>query len=240
VSLTGTVTATSGSFSGTVVTSNITATGGSVGGFTLDSIHMYYGNYYDSQFVDLSRWGLAVGPDLNTAAGNQTWHPVRMTTLADGDYGHFMAKNGNIGIASFSPDSFAIRTWPSNLFYGSGNSGSGRNTVMIIGTDGNLYISGAGYATGDWHDQTPGYQGNNATAELKLIKNDSKGNVDHSTLPDFAKHTMSVKKQNKDGKETTEKIEGRGLGAMISILTKAIQELDERLDKLEVINGKAI
>ena len=72
-------------------------------------------------------------------------------------------------------------------------------------------------------DRTIGYDGN-AVADLKRIRNDKDGNIDHSTLPTIAKRTIQAKGKTE---------EGRDLGAMISILTKAVQELDERLEKIE-------
>ena len=78
-------------------------------------------------------------------------------------------------------------------------------------------------------DRTPAYTGKNAVAELKLVRNDKNGNIDHSTLPAFARKKITLK----DKKSKESEADGRDLGAMISILTKAVQELDERLEKIE-------
>jgi hypothetical protein len=93
-------------------------------------------------------------------------------------------------------------------------------------------------SAGSFTDRTPFYDGD-AVKELKKIKGNGKG-IDHDTLPEFARASIKYTKHNKDG--TKEEIieDGRDLGAMISILTKAVQELDARLDKLEAINGKGI
>lgn len=73
-------------------------------------------------------------------------------------------------------------------------------------------------------DRTIGYQGN-ALDDVKKIKNDKKGNIDHATLPSVARKPI----KDGDGRES----DGRDLGAMVSLLTKAVQELTERLETLE-------
>jgi hypothetical protein len=65
-------------------------------------------------------------------------------------------------------------------------------------------------------DRTPAYEGQDAISELNNISNKD-GKIDHKTLPEFAQKKLI----KKDGKEE----DGRDLGAMISILVKAIQEL---------------
>ena len=69
------------------------------------------------------------------------------------------------------------------------------------------------------------YYFGNAVSDIKKIKGKDDGHLDLASLPSFAR----VKTKDDKGKE----VDGRDLGAMISILTKAVQELDERLDKLE-------
>ncbi len=89
------------------------------------------------------------------------------------------------------------------------------------------------YATGNisalsFTDRTIGYQGN-ALDDVKKIKNDKNGNIDHSTLPAFARKKITSKDKKGKGSEA----DGRDIGAMISILTKAVQEIDERIEKIE-------
>lgn len=74
-------------------------------------------------------------------------------------------------------------------------------------------------------DRTPGFNGN-ALKEIRTIKNNKNGEINHSTLPVFARTKWKDNKTNKD-------VEGRDIGAMVSILTKAIQELSDRVDSLE-------
>ena len=66
-----------------------------------------------------------------------------------------------------------------------------------------------------------------ALSEIRKIKGKKDGHLDMSTLPAFARKT--IKRKDETGKEVVEDV--RDLGAMISILTKAIQELDERTSK---------
>ena len=94
-------------------------------------------------------------------------------------------------------------------------------------------------------DRTPWYEGD-GIADLKKIKGKD-GQIDHDTLPDFAKKIIDGKpnqvnrgkKAGADGIEY-EEVEivgknqevGRDLGAMISILTKAVIQLTDKIDDL--------
>jgi hypothetical protein len=81
------------------------------------------------------------------------------------------------------------------------------------------------------------YYFGDALSDIRKIKGKPDGHLDMSSLPSYARKIIE-RKDKKTGKTIVE--EGRDLGAMISILTKAVQELDARLDKLEAINGKGI
>jgi hypothetical protein len=115
-------------------------------------------------------------------------------------------------------------------------------------------------------DRTPAYEGD-ALAEIVAIKS-VHGEIDHETLPEFAQKTITYTefedridpKTGKVATETVEKIDpatqqstwevvpikdpvvktapGRDIGAMVSILTKAVQELNERIEKLEAARTK--
>lgn len=89
--------------------------------------------------------------------------------------------------------------------------------------DDNLYVTGNCSAL-SFTDRTPAYVGD-ALSEIKKISHTSKQEIDHNTLPKFAQS----KYYGEDGKEVT----GRDLGAMISILTKAVQQLTARVEALE-------
>jgi hypothetical protein len=66
-------------------------------------------------------------------------------------------------------------------------------------------------------DRTPYYDGDGLT-DLRKIKGkkDKANEIDHETLPSFAKHP-----------------EGRDLGAMVSILTKAVRQLEDEIIELK-------
>lgn len=90
--------------------------------------------------------------------------------------------------------------------------------AMSIGQDGSVWMVG-NCSVLSLTDRTPYYDGD-AVKEISAIKgmSDELGSqvIDHATLPKFVQ---------KNGE--------RDLGAMISMLTKAVQQLSERLDKLE-------
>jgi len=95
--------------------------------------------------------------------------------------------------------------------------------LMHVKGDGDVYI--VGDLTADSYvDHTPSYDGD-AIIELKQVTS-TKGKIDHKTLPQFARTT---KIDSKTGKE----IEGRNIGNMVSILTKAVQQLTEKIETLE-------
>lgn len=92
----------------------------------------------------------------------------------------------------------------------------------------NLTVYGTCYSQYGFVDFTPAYTGKSALSELRMVKNDKDGNIDHQTLPPFAKKRIKMNDRDKGERDA----DGRDIGAMISILTKAVQELDERIDKI--------
>lgn len=89
---------------------------------------------------------------------------------------------------------------------------------------------------------TPAYTGN-ALEEIAKIKADSKGDIDHSTLPKFAQAKIEkmtdpniiVDKGEMQimSAHEPEYIEGQDIGAMVSVLTKAVQELIAKNEELD-------
>jgi hypothetical protein len=83
------------------------------------------------------------------------------------------------------------------------------------------------------------YYVGDALEELRKIKALPDGHLDFATLPTFAKKTKTLRadsgEKDKDGKAVLTEVvtEERNLGAMISMLTVAIQQLTERIEKLE-------
>lgn len=83
-------------------------------------------------------------------------------------------------------------------------------------------------------DRTPFYQGD-AISEIRKIRG-LNGQVDHGSLPAFArvksKRTEPVNKFRPELGTHEIQVDERDLGAMISILTVAVQQLDSRITKL--------
>lgn len=73
------------------------------------------------------------------------------------------------------------------------------------------------------------YYFGDALSDIRKIKGKKDGHLDMTTLPVFAKKT--IKHKDKTGKEVVEDV--RDIGAMVSMLTKAVQELTERIEVLE-------
>jgi hypothetical protein len=96
--------------------------------------------------------------------------------------------------------------------------------VTIEQSTGNMYVLGD-VNCASVTDHTPAYEGN-ALADLKYVTNDNRGKINHKTLPKFA---QAIFKDPKTGQET----EGRNIGNMVSILTKAVQQLTEKLEAAE-------
>ena len=92
--------------------------------------------------------------------------------------------------------------------------------IMTLNDVGSLWVYNNMSAL-SFTDRTPFYEGD-ALAEIAKIKGKG-GKVDHSSLPEF------VKVESKDEKKEGE----RDLGAMISVLTVAVQQLLIRIEKLE-------
>jgi hypothetical protein len=122
-----------------------------------------------------------------------------------------------------------------------------RYGVYQVGTTAQNYFQGNIYTVGNcsalsFTDRTPFYDGD-ALKEIKAIKGTTKGEIDHATLPSFARKTKTItyrKSSTRDVEKGTEEVEYetkteevRDLGAMVSILTKAVQQLTKRIEKLE-------
>jgi len=116
------------------------------------------------------------------------------------------------------------------------------DTVVKLLPSGNVYITGDCSAL-TFTDRTPFYQGD-AVADIMAISGKD-GEIDHSTLPDFARKEKVVdvfeeREVVENGKTLLQKEkvgevveQHRDLGAMISILVVAIQQLSNRLSELE-------
>jgi hypothetical protein len=101
-----------------------------------------------------------------------------------------------------------------------------------------MYADGDMYVVDDcsadtFTDHTPYYEGD-ALAELRLIKGKD-GKIDHDTLPAFTRRQTTVKqlKIDKSGEYEDVPAPGRDIGATVSMLVVAIQQLADRLDQLQ-------
>ena len=127
----------------------------------------------------------------------------------------------------------------------SGNGGTAAVYVGlysgIVNIRNNLYVEN-NVSAASFTDRTPAYRGD-ALKDIKMIVSDDKGNIDHSTLPMFARRKIKVAKKeltvakyaNIDDlsieEQSYEEVEGRDIGAMVSVLTTAIQQLAEIVEK---------
>jgi hypothetical protein len=130
-----------------------------------------------------------------------------------------------------NPDAVQIEDWSGTTGYG------GR-----LNCDNDAYFAKDVSAL-TFTDRTPAFEGD-ALSELKKIKGKN-GKIDHATLPKMAQretkeriYTKDEKRnkiKDKDGKPIYEdiKVPGRDLGAMISILTVAVQQLTDKVEALE-------
>lgn len=116
-----------------------------------------------------------------------------------------------------------------------GNVGIGTTnpTNGVLEVVGQVYFS-ANCSALSFTDRTPFYSGD-AVAELRKIKGKN-GEIDHGTLPTFVRAKHKVQKQMVPGRPefgtytgVEEVANERDLGAMISMMTVAIQQLDQRL-----------
>lgn len=181
------------------------------------------------------RWFSNIGATWTNAANYTGQVSYRDTT---GKYVDWVAMSyvGSTDYATY----YARAMLYANRYNGSTNKESRIEAAVDPGTgassvtaacDG-FFATGTGYFTGglsaDYYaDHTPYFYGD-AVSELRQVRGKMRGakrEIDHSSLPKFARRTM----ERKDG--TLE--EGRDLGAMISMLTVAVQQLDARLDALE-------
>lgn len=159
--------------------------------------------------------------------------------------------NVHASIKSVSEGTFGVAT---SLIFSTSNAGEEAVKRMKIQNDGTVYIgdvaaSGGSLVIGNncsaltFTDRTPYYNGD-AISEIKKISGIN-GLIDHNSLPSFVQvhqkrdvYQESIKTVKgekiitkvKIGEEITKE---RDLGAMISVLTKAVQQLTNRIEKLE-------
>lgn len=139
-----------------------------------------------------------------------------------------------------------------DIFHGALLVGSGGLYPYMTHQQGDIFASGKMEIYGDaWFgqnvsalsftDRTPFFEGD-ALAEVLKIRG-KKGEIDHGSLPVFARKTIRTervvekkgRKKGKDEKVQVETVEqeGRDLGAMVSLLTVAVQQLAEKVQRIE-------
>jgi hypothetical protein len=138
--------------------------------------------------------------------------PIHMT---------IQGNTGNVGIGTTSPEAKLAIIGGVNI---GGTTDPGY---------GNLYVEN-NCSADSFTDRTKGYNGD-ALSEIKRIKNKD-GEIDHDTLPEFVKKEIKLTSEKgeygRKVKEVTVE-QGRDIGAMVTMLTVAIQQIADRLEKLE-------
>lgn len=123
----------------------------------------------------------------------------------------------------------------------------GTGLLKLTTTEGGSVYVSHNLSAASFTDRTPSYDGD-AIKEIKKIKNKN-GKIDHTTLPSFARVEIEAEKVLSEKKvykgkgknrkaiieRDTEKYieQGRDIGAMVSMLTKATQQMTERIEILE-------
>jgi len=155
--------------------------------------------------------------------------PVFTTKLTIPSYGTSEIQYGTGDGASMTSFNFALKSWWGIGFRGYDNAVSG----YLDCRGGNLYLNG-NVSASSFTDRTPFFEGD-ALSQIKKIKGNGNGEIDHTTLPEFTQKKVEHKHTDKKTKkEVIESVEtGRDLGAMISMLTVAVQQITDRLEKLE-------
>jgi hypothetical protein len=162
--------------------------------------------------------------------------------------GHYTSSEEPIGMVYGYSDSTAnqlfigggasqMNTATSIFFITAANNTTVSGTQRVLINETGIDVAGAGHFQGavtatSYVTGSPAYEGD-AVSELIKIKSD-KGKLDHASLPVFAQATFRKYKKPFDerfpesgSEEVTEP--GQDLGAMISMLTVAIQQIDTRL-----------
>jgi hypothetical protein len=172
------------------------------------------------------------------------WYSNDGAAMASGDRLGFLLFGGSSSSSALRNTggilAYATQNWTDGSAYGTkvsietvdNNATSRTETVSFRGTL--AYFSGEVSAF-SFTDRTPSYEGDALSALSKVKSKD--GQIDHSTLPKEARVIKEVSKNIYEkgvmvGQEIVEE-EGRDLGMMISILTKAVQQLRSEINILK-------
>ncbi|MBE3086827.1 MAG: hypothetical protein IMZ64_11495 [Bacteroidetes bacterium] len=178
---------------------------------------------------------------------NSSYPAIILEQIDGGSYGYI--KSGWSGVGSIGALYLGTQDGGDAVtILDAGNVGIGTTTPTLakLQVEGNIYSSGDISAL-TFTDRTPFYDGD-ALAELKLVKGKD-GHIDHSTLPVFSQKKFKIDSTIVNpitNDSTIVQVEtgevGRDLGAMISILTKGIQQLTDIVNSqnLEIIELKKV
>ena len=204
-------------FSGTVEAATIN--GGTINGSEINGTNIIGGTITLEGSDAL--YPMVINDSIDDGSTDYGSRAVRINTSAGAALSCFMGRISDAGVLWLRD---TVDPTNNNITI---SAGSGMATVKDLYARNN--VSALSFT-----DRTPFFQGD-ALAEIKKIKG-VKGEIDHGTLPDFArvkKQAAKIKKVKGKDVEIFEEVEERDLGAMISILTVGIQQLTERLEKLE-------
>ena len=245
--------ASGGSFTATAPTTlNITAgSGASAVGIKNDTYFLYAGNATPTDAL----FSVTMAGALKALSGLIGGFTIASNKLEATPSGKPVltldAANSQIkmGGATFSFDAYSLYLdvgpyagETDSQFTVTGGQNGGYSTLFYVsgpfaGCSGQFQTGGDASINGDlwvldncsaasFTDRTPSYDGD-ALADLALVKTDKKGDIDHSTLPELARKKITRQTRDAKGKIETVEEDGRDIGMMVSVQTKAIQQLSE-------------
>ena len=138
-------------------------------------------------------------------------------------YFNFMNPNGGIILQTFNPNQPpGDETWMTRFDI---------EMPTAAKPDGRTYNYGDSYIAGNcsalsFTDRTPAYFGD-ALDELRWTSGSRSKGIDHSSIPKFAQKKVLATRLLEDGSKEEYEEEARDLGAMVSVLTRAVQQLTE-------------
>lgn len=223
----GVFTVSSGNF-GIDASGNVTmkgqveATSGKIGGFTL------------SNGALTSNTGFFIDPTLSLPQMSIKY--LNMGSMSNGAY---LTCTYTAGYSAFdiqNPYGFvSIRGGRSNQWGGSLTLSRDVNGLKLAQISDKLQVSDTVYIENNcsalsFTDRTPAYFGD-ALAELRWVSGSRSKGIDHNSIPKFAQKKVLATRLLADGTKENYEEEGRDLGAMVSVLTRAVQQIVDITDR---------
>jgi len=198
-----------------------------------------------SDSLHVSEGGVLVtrAPGVNTAyqffegqGANSNWF-IGFSGIYDSSYvDNFIVFNGRVSgtyaATTLTVPSGARAAWirfdtNNGTFRFAQRSGTGSPTEeMTLDNAGNLWVLNDCSAL-SFTDRTRGFEGD-ALSLLKTVRSRD-GEIDHATLPTFARREITVTEPG----DRVRTVPGRDLGAMVTLLTVAVQQLAARVEALD-------